>query len=115
MPTAITKIMTDENNNKVPLDKKFDYEEEDNDLVELDPSKLNYSYKFSEIRWPMMIKLTLLHLIAVYGAYLTVMEHTKWQTNVFALCIGVISGLGTMAGAHRLWSHRCYKATWPLK
>lgn len=30
------------------------------------------------------------------------------------LCF-VISGLGITAGAHRLWSHRSYKASLPLK
>lgn len=26
-----------------------------------------------------------------------------------------ISSLGITAGAHRLWSHRAYKAKWPLR
>lgn len=25
------------------------------------------------------------------------------------------SGIGVTAGAHRLWSHRSYKAKWPLR
>jgi stearoyl-CoA desaturase (Delta-9 desaturase) len=32
-----------------------------------------------------------------------------------ALAIGYASGLGITAGAHRLWSHRSYKATWQLR
>lgn len=27
----------------------------------------------------------------------------------------VYCGLGITAGAHRLWSHRAYKAKWPLR
>lgn len=27
----------------------------------------------------------------------------------------VVSGLGITAGAHRLWSHKTYKAKWPLR
>lgn len=26
-----------------------------------------------------------------------------------------MSGFGITAGAHRLWSHRAYKAKWPLR
>lgn len=34
-------------------------------------------------------------------------------STVFALIIG--SGFGITAGAHRLWSHKAYKATWQLR
>jgi len=30
-------------------------------------------------------------------------------------CCVYISGLGITAGVHRLWSHRAYKAGWPLR
>ena len=29
--------------------------------------------------------------------------------------MGMVSGFGVTAGAHRLWSHRAYKATLPLQ
>jgi len=29
--------------------------------------------------------------------------------------IGMSSALGVLAGAHRLWSHRSYKAKWQLR
>lgn len=32
-----------------------------------------------------------------------------------AVFLYVISGLGITAGAHRLWSHRSYRAKWPLR
>ncbi|RVE52654.1 hypothetical protein evm_002773 [Chilo suppressalis] len=28
---------------------------------------------------------------------------------------GIVAGFGVTGGAHRLWSHRAYKAKWPLK
>ena len=35
------------------------------------------------------------------------------------LCVGVVvdyfGGLGITLGAHRLWSHRSFKAKWPLR
>jgi fatty-acid desaturase len=32
-----------------------------------------------------------------------------------AFLLFVFGGLGITAGAHRLWSHRAYKAKWPLR
>lgn len=34
---------------------------------------------------------------------------------VSALATIYTSGFGITAGAHRLWSHRAYKAKWPLR
>lgn len=32
-----------------------------------------------------------------------------------AFVVGGIGGFGVTAGAHRLWTHRTYKAKWPLR
>lgn len=32
-----------------------------------------------------------------------------------ALTLGILSSIGVTAGAHRLWSHHSYKATWQLR
>lgn len=32
-----------------------------------------------------------------------------------AYALAVLSTFGVTAGAHRLWSHRAYKATWQLR
>ena len=34
---------------------------------------------------------------------------------VSALFLYFFSGFGVTGGAHRLWSHRSYKARWPLR
>lgn len=31
------------------------------------------------------------------------------------ICVWILSGLGVTAGLHRLWSHKSYKAKWPLR
>jgi len=67
-----------------------------------------------EIVWRNVIIMSLLHLSALYGLYLCIVS-AKWQTFAFAVFLYVISGLGITAGAHRLWSHRSYKAKWPLR
>ncbi|XP_018495371.1 acyl-CoA Delta(11) desaturase [Galendromus occidentalis] len=49
-----------------------------------------------------------------YGMYVAVF-HAMWRTWLFAFVLGQFAGLGVTAGAHRLWSHRSYKARLPLR
>ncbi|XP_077482124.1 acyl-CoA desaturase [Stigmatopora argus] len=63
--------------------------------------------------WRNVFLMTLLHLGALYGVLLVPtasLPTLLWSTLCF-----LISALGVTAGAHRLWSHRSYKATLPLK
>ncbi|XP_014487791.1 PREDICTED: acyl-CoA desaturase-like, partial [Dinoponera quadriceps] len=39
----------------------------------------------------------------------------KYWTTLWVLVFGYTSSIGVSAGAHRLWSHRSYKAKWPMK
>lgn len=62
---------------------------------------------------PMIIYLLFVHTSAAYGSIL--LSNCTWETLLFALMLWPISGLGITAGAHRLWAHRSYKATFPLR
>jgi stearoyl-CoA desaturase (Delta-9 desaturase) len=42
-------------------------------------------------------------------------DHVKPNSSIVVLVSSFLAGLGTTAGAHRLWTHRAYKATAPLK
>ncbi|KAI1291837.1 Acyl-CoA desaturase [Halotydeus destructor] len=64
--------------------------------------------------WRNILLMSYLHLAAVYGLYLC-FTSAKWQTSVAAFILYIWSGLGITAGAHRLWSHKSYKAKWPLR
>ncbi|KAL5284328.1 hypothetical protein ACFFRR_006548 [Megaselia abdita] len=66
-----------------------------------------------EIRWPDLIVQIFLHAGAVYGMYLCF--YVKFVTIFWAWILVVVSGIGITAGAHRLWSHRSYKASLPLR
>ncbi|CAG5905045.1 unnamed protein product [Menidia menidia] len=57
------------------------------------------------IVWKNVIMMTLLHIGAAYGCFLI-----PSASHLTLLC-----ALGVTAGAHRLWSHRAYKASVPLK
>lgn len=70
------------------------------------PPKLEYV-------WRNIILMALLHLGALYG--ITLVPSCKLYTCLFAYLYYVISALGITAGAHRLWSHRTYKARLPLR
>lgn len=78
------------------------------------------------INWPMMIYISANHLTAVYalvvffflGGVCPIFGNgvsMKWQTCVWAGVVYVLSGLGITGGVHRLWSHRSYKAEFPLR
>lgn len=67
-----------------------------------------------KIVWRNVILFALLHLAAVYGAYLFLFK-SMWFTNLFAFALYLSSGLGITAGAHRLWAHKSYKARLPLR
>jgi stearoyl-CoA desaturase (delta-9 desaturase) len=68
---------------------------------------------FQNMNIPMTVYLALAHVAALVGC--TLVPESKWQTNAFALALWPLSGLGITAGAHRLWSHRSYKAGNVLK
>ncbi|KAL4240636.1 suppressor of clathrin deficiency [Mactra antiquata] len=66
-----------------------------------------------QIVWRNVILMSILHIIAIYGLYL--LPQAQILTLVWSGFMYWISGLGITAGAHRLWSHRSYKAKLPLR
>ncbi|KAK7901374.1 hypothetical protein WMY93_018143 [Mugilogobius chulae] len=66
-----------------------------------------------QLVWRNIILMFLLHVGAVYG--FTLIPSAKTLTLVWTAVCYAISGLGITAGAHRLWSHRTYKASFPLR
>ena len=65
------------------------------------------------IVWPNIIKFIILHCLALYG--LTFLPIMSWQSWLFLFATYQFSGAGITAGAHRLWSHKTYKAKTPLR
>lgn len=65
------------------------------------------------IVWKNVILMTLLHIGALYGVFLVPVA-APLTLVWFCICF-LISALGVTAGAHRLWSHRSYKASLPLR
>ncbi|KAK2824347.1 hypothetical protein Q5P01_021522 [Channa striata] len=63
--------------------------------------------------WKNIISMSLLHISALYG--LILIPSASVLTLAWTVLCYLISGLGITAGVHRLWSHRSYKASLPLR
>lgn len=72
------------------------------------------SYKV-EIVWRNVFLMLLIHILGIYGLFGALFANSKLSTLVWNWFLGTFSGLGILAGAHRLWSHKSYKATWQLR
>ncbi|XP_069904064.1 stearoyl-CoA desaturase 5 isoform X2 [Oryctolagus cuniculus] len=66
-----------------------------------------------DIVWRNVVLMGLLHLGAVYS--LLLIPKAKPLTLLWAYFCFLLTALGVTAGAHRLWSHRSYKAKLPLR
>ncbi|KPI92671.1 Acyl-CoA desaturase 1 [Papilio xuthus] len=69
------------------------------------------------IRWTSAIPIVIFHLITALSIVYSVIVGSipKWQTFLFGYFMGQVAGFGVTAGAHRYWTHRSYKATFPLQ
>lgn len=71
-------------------------------------------YKAGNFNWPMIIYISLAHVASIIGLFCIPSCHP--YTLLWAFILWPISGgCGITAGAHRLWAHRSYKATLPLR
>ncbi|XP_049878954.1 acyl-CoA Delta(11) desaturase-like [Pectinophora gossypiella] len=70
-------------------------------------------WKF-ELLHPVVLYVFSIHVASVYGLYVS-WSSVKWATVAFTLAYYVTSVQGITAGAHRLWSHKSYKAKLPLQ
>ncbi|CAF2801816.1 unnamed protein product [Rotaria sp. Silwood2] len=71
-----------------------------------------WSNWYKEVNWPQATLLCLEPFIALYGLFTT---SFVWQTAVFTLLWYFLTGFGITAGYHRLFAHRAYEATLPLR
>ncbi|XP_058453863.1 acyl-CoA Delta-9 desaturase-like [Malaya genurostris] len=69
----------------------------------------------AQIRWPDFFAQLFLHVGFLIGLCQVVTLQAKFYTVVWTILLVWGSGFGITAGAHRLWSHKSYKAKWPLR
>ena len=63
--------------------------------------------------WYNIVLMLVLHVLWAYGAVAGL--RARWQSYVWYVFLGVASAFGVTAGAHRLWTHRSYKAVLPYR
>ncbi|XP_064639191.1 acyl-CoA desaturase 1-like [Lineus longissimus] len=76
-----------------------------------DPTKL--PPRCRQLVWRNIILFIFLHLGSLYGIYC--LFYSNYLTLLWAAVLYQIGALGVTAGAHRLWSHRTYKARLPVR
>ncbi|XP_018908758.2 acyl-CoA Delta-9 desaturase [Bemisia tabaci] len=100
----------DKNNNDLS-----DYEDDLSQLIKADTKSAEAGPHKMEIVWfPNAIGFFFLYLLTLYSTYLLFFD-SKWQTKVFMITSMIFAGLVTTMGAHRLFTHRTYKANYWLR
>ncbi|KAF0698672.1 Aste57867_10713 [Aphanomyces stellatus] len=74
---------------------------------------VDWSKHIANANWPMIVYLATCHALALVAVHY--FTSAKWQTWVWTLVCYKLSALGITGGAHRLWSHKSYKAAAPVK
>ncbi|CAG2108201.1 unnamed protein product [Medioppia subpectinata] len=85
-------------------------------IVLYDKLNVRYIYNTSgrAIVWRNVFLFFVLNIFYLYSIYHSLVNKC-WITWIFAFWYGMAGGLGVTAGAHRLWSHRSYKARLPFR
>ncbi|CAG2170183.1 unnamed protein product, partial [Oppiella nova] len=66
------------------------------------------------LEWSPLIVLTLAHIIGICGWFYC-LRSMRPMTYIWTYAMAVAAGLGILMGAHRLWTHRSYKAHWSVE
>merc|ERR1740129_2113092 len=79
------------------------------------------------VNWPMLVYIASVHLTVLYTLVVLIFfggicphfdqqgAAVRWETIVLAGALCLCSALGITGGVQRLWSHKSYKAGFPLK
>ncbi|XP_076673235.1 acyl-CoA Delta-9 desaturase-like isoform X2 [Andrena cerasifolii] len=70
--------------------------------------------KKQDIKWAAVLWYIHLHVLGLYATWL-LLTSAKWPTVFFTILITSVGCLGVTVGAHRLWAHATFKASWPLR
>lgn len=65
--------------------------------------------KRREANWPSVLGIIHVHLLTVYGVWI-LFTKAMFLTSAFTITLSILGILGLTSGAHRLWTHRTYKA-----
>ncbi|CAG2113441.1 unnamed protein product, partial [Medioppia subpectinata] len=137
----MTEVMPPFNQHIINTDKSFNKHFQQNDSQMMDRSNNNGVTKHTKLNgniddttktsahsvssqtdqtfrprivWSSVLKLSFIHIVGIYGMY-NCATYAKYMTVVWYFAVAMGSSFGILCGAHRLWSHRCYKAHTSLR
>ncbi|CAN6619694.1 acyl-CoA desaturase 1 [Trichomonascus vanleenenianus] len=100
----------DINRRKGKLETKCETDEKTK--VHISNQPLTWSNWHKKVNW---LNTTLIFIIPVVGLLYAPFVKLQWKTFVWAVGYYFLTGLGITAGYHRMWSHRAYTGSLPLK
>lgn len=69
----------------------------------------------AELVWRNIILFVILHSCLPIATYMLINGQVKVLTILFSIFLLYATGIGITGGTHRLWSHKAYKAKWPVQ
>uniref|UniRef100_A0A1A9WN17 Fatty acid desaturase domain-containing protein n=1 Tax=Glossina brevipalpis TaxID=37001 RepID=A0A1A9WN17_9MUSC len=67
------------------------------------------------LKWDKIILIFSFYILSIYCLITYPYSKIRLPTALWAFFIGILGGFGVTGGAHRLWTHRSYKANLPLR
>ncbi|EDW84430.1 uncharacterized protein Dwil_GK13142 [Drosophila willistoni] len=71
-------------------------------------------YKKRDAIWPLVLFYIHMNILAIGGAYI-LLTSALWSTILFTTLLALLGILGVTVGVHRLWAHRTFTASAPLR
>lgn len=70
----------------------------------------------NEVDWRILFNMSAVHILALWGIYRGVVYgYRSFYTPLFTYFFALLNAIGSLAGAHRYFSHRAFKAHWSFK
>lgn len=91
------------------VEKQFNVDQSENKVRYIFVDERKYG-----LVWRNIIIFATLHVVYLAGLFHLIYQKL-WSAWIFGYVYSILGGIGITVGAHRLWSHRSYKATLPLR
>jgi len=84
------------------------------EMVQEIPSVIKHHWDNGTFNWFMVGYIGICHVMAIIGA-VYFLPYSSAETLLWAWFLWPFSGFGIIVGVHRLWAHRSYEASFPLR
>uniref|UniRef100_A0A1B0GE34 Fatty acid desaturase domain-containing protein n=1 Tax=Glossina morsitans morsitans TaxID=37546 RepID=A0A1B0GE34_GLOMM len=110
------KLMTSSNNVDSNVNYKTNYHTNLEEYTRnfKGDSVLGIQFK-APLKWDKIIMIFSFYFLSVFYLITYPLNKLRLPTILWAFLIGILGGFGVTGGAHRLWTHRSFKANLPLR